>query len=388
MTTDFRDQLLTFLEKAGEKPHRQVLHEALQIATGWCKAEKENPRAFLQAGNLYKQLDQINLAIEAYQKACKIFADNDKTIQQIAVNKMILDLDPQNELVKEQLQVLGRERETQEDEIILPTQWPPPTPLFSSLSPDALGMLLQHVKFRALKPGDILCKEGDPGDCIYVLSQGKVAIRAHDKEMAQLDEGSFFGEFAYFTDAKRHASVVALDHSEVLELHRQTMENLTKDFPEVDRTLREFYQQRVIDMLIAESELFSSLSDRDRGLLIMNMKPLQVKANTTLLIEGDPGDTFYFIQTGEVEVYREKGGEKILLARLDRGNFFGELAFLNNHRRVASVRTLTDCQLFSLPCTKMQEMVVKYPKVKAVLEETARQRLEAVKMAKLPARLV
>jgi diguanylate cyclase (GGDEF)-like protein len=59
--------------------------------------------------------------------------------------------------------------------------------------------------------------------------------------------------------------------------------------------------------------------------------------------QGDPGGSLYIVGTGQVEVIREDEGAETLLATLNPGEFFGELAMLDGEPRSATVRTLVDC---------------------------------------------
>ena len=63
--------------------------------------------------------------------------------------------------------------------------------------------------------------------------------------------------------------------------------------------------------------------------------------------QGEPGNNFYIIEKGEVEVLRTKNekNEAELLAVLKEGEFFGEMALLDSQARVASVRARTPVQV-------------------------------------------
>lgn len=71
---------------------------------------------------------------------------------------------------------------------------------------------------------------------------------------------------------------------------------------------------------------------------------LEVEGGTDVMRQGDPGDRFYVIERGEVEVLI--GGYPV--ARLNRGSGFGERALLRDTPRSATVRALSDVELWSL----------------------------------------
>jgi F420-non-reducing hydrogenase small subunit len=66
--------------------------------------------------------------------------------------------------------------------------------------------------------------------------------------------------------------------------------------------------------------------------------------------QGEPGDTMYIIQSGNVEVVQEKDETETVLAQLGQGEFFGEMALIGDFPRTATVRTLSRCRL--LPITR------------------------------------
>jgi hypothetical protein len=86
-------------------------------------------------------------------------------------------------------------------------------------------------------------------------------------------------------------------------------------------------------------------------------KPSKVKANTAIMTEGEAADHIVLVLDGMVEV--EVGGT--LLATLGPGAIVGERAFLEQGRRTATVRALTDCRIVSylaadLPVKDLQEL--------------------------------
>lgn len=85
---------------------------------------------------------------------------------------------------------------------------------------------------KTLEAGELVCKEGDPGDTMYIIQQGKVKITKHigGKEhiLAVLGKGEFFGEMALVTRIKRTATVITLSTVEVLEFDRRGFIDLIK----------------------------------------------------------------------------------------------------------------------------------------------------------------
>ncbi len=71
----------------------------------------------------------------------------------------------------------------------------------------------------------------------------------------------------------------------------------------------------------------------------------KIPANTILFNEGDAGEEMFIIQTGRVKISKRIRGVEKTLATLEKGEFFGEMAILNDKPRSASAETLEDCDM-------------------------------------------
>jgi CRP/FNR family cyclic AMP-dependent transcriptional regulator len=87
-------------------------------------------------------------------------------------------------------------------------------------------------------PADIILREGEQGDNIYLLNKGEVEvlIKSHKKEndvVATLNDGSIFGEIALLTKLKRTATVKASNYSSCAYLARNEIKTLENHFPHI-----------------------------------------------------------------------------------------------------------------------------------------------------------
>lgn len=90
--------------------------------------------------------------------------------------------------------------------------------------------------------------------------------------------------------------------------------------------------------------------------------------------QGDLGDRLYIIANGQAEVVRRaQEGEKVL-ARLNAGEYFGEMALLNQTTRNATVRCITPLDVLSLPKGDFSALVANLPAVRASFEDVMHQR--------------
>jgi Cyclic nucleotide-binding domain len=123
------------------------------------------------------------------------------------------------------------------------------SPLFRDFSVDELVAVIQGLKLLTYLPKQIVLREGDRGESLFMLTSGTVkAFRknAQGKQvaLAELSEGAFFGEGSILTGKPRTATVVAWEECELLELDRPTLDSITKTHPRVWDVLQEFAAKR------------------------------------------------------------------------------------------------------------------------------------------------
>jgi len=74
----------------------------------------------------------------------------------------------------------------------------------------------------------------------------------------------------------------------------------------------------------------------------------KISANTVLFHEGDQGEDMYIIHSGKVKISKRIRGIEKTLATLEKGEFFGEMAILNDKPRSATAETIEDCEMLSI----------------------------------------
>ena len=80
-------------------------------------------------------------------------------------------------------------------------------------------------------------------------------------------------------------------------------------------------------------------------------------AGTTLFHEGDRGEEMYIVQSGKVKISKKIRGVEKTLATLDKGEFFGEMAILNDKPRSASAETLEDGEMLVIDRKTFEDML-------------------------------
>ena len=98
--------------------------------------------------------------------------------------------------------------------------------------------------------------------------------------------------------------------------------------------------------MLMRCELFRHLTPRSLTEMADHLQSESFGPNEIVIREGDPGDKFYLIRQGRVSVRRGPQGHEV--AVLGEGDFFGEIALLEDKPRNATVVTLEPSILYSL----------------------------------------
>jgi NADH dehydrogenase len=101
---------------------------------------------------------------------------------------------------------------------------------------------------------------------------------------------------------------------------------------------------------------------------------LHFETEEIIFHEGDVGDYLYIIVNGEVEVYQEKGKEKNVIAKLSKGEYFGEMALLNQRSRLATVKCLSPVDVLALRKSDFGILISNFQQLRKDFEETEKTR--------------
>jgi CRP/FNR family cyclic AMP-dependent transcriptional regulator len=124
------------------------------------------------------------------------------------------------------------------------------SPLFASLDPSAAASLISSLSERRVAKGEILFHEGEPGDHLYVILDGKVKLgraSADGREslMAILGPGEMFGELSLFDPGPRAATATALTEAQVYRLGNAELMPWLATRPEVAAALLQALARRL-----------------------------------------------------------------------------------------------------------------------------------------------
>lgn len=127
------------------------------------------------------------------------------------------------------------------------------SPLFGQLTAKDRKVVLSKVIPEAYEAGDIIIKEGEIGDAMYLIKEGTVEVSSHDSKkgkvvVAALKEGEFFGEIGLATMKPRTATVTAIAKTELVLFSRTMIKEIIERYPATKKVLEGFVKSRVADI--------------------------------------------------------------------------------------------------------------------------------------------
>jgi CRP-like cAMP-binding protein len=219
-------------------------------------------------------------------------------------------------------------------------------PIFDDVPEDVLSDLAGRVKLRTFAPGQPVVRQGERADAFYVVRSGALNIveedpnGANERVLRTITRGESFGELGLAKAAPRAATVRAGEESQLFEVDKGTFDRLLADMihvPEFAPTL-----QAVNDL--RELSAFSHLEPDELNELLEHGEWVNVPPGETIIEQGEAGDAFYAIRSGQMEVLKD--GEQV--GTVGPGSYVGEIALLLDVPRTATVRARTPVRAYRL----------------------------------------
>jgi cAMP-dependent protein kinase regulator len=372
---------MSLKEEAQRAFSRGEWKKALEYFQKHSSQKPEDFRSRLKVAELLERLGKKGEAVRVYQEVSEAYAREGFLLQAISIQKIILRIDPSSRDVNDRLAQLYTKKRFE----TIPSRPFDRIPIFSELEEQELQSFLGRLHVRTFQKGILVCREGEGGDSLFMIGRGEVAITkrmAGEKEVwvRNLKEGDLFGEFGFFTDQKRHATVKAITECELLELCRDDLEELVKAHPRVMEVLQHLFKERILDLFLALSPIFSSLTSSDRDEIFKRFRLLRVPEETLLFKGGDPSTSLYLVKSGEVEIFTQnRRGRKVCLSKLTCGNLFGEISLLFSKPRMAYAKTTRPSELLELTKEDLDACLLHFPTLRSTLEELSFHRLSRTK---------
>ena len=243
------------------------------------------------------------------------------------------------------------------------------TPLFAGMPSDALQALVANLQLVSLSRGEILFREGEPSDALYVIAEGEVAVQSMGPPPSEAlcGEGSFLGEVALMTDQPWTATVICVRAAELLRIDRQTLSRVLANHGDMLRAVLRFVRDRLVDRWMRTSPLFRPFNDAQRLELAAKFRFLEIDAGTVVLGAGDRPDGLYIVLAGQFLVLRNGSA----VAQLGPGDLIGETALLSGGAFKSEVVARGKGLALCLPAAIFREVIMTHPHVLEYIGEQA-----------------
>ena len=105
--------------------------------------------------------------------------------------------------------------------------------LFSQIPGEDLAQVALIAVEEPRESGEIIFLEGEPGDALYLVLDGKVRMHHQEKMVAELGERECFGEMALLDSAPRSATVTTVNDTNLLKIARDEFHEILTEKPEI-----------------------------------------------------------------------------------------------------------------------------------------------------------
>lgn len=106
-------------------------------------------------------------------------------------------------------------------------------PLFSRLSERELLQVMQVAEVFEYAAGEMIVRQGEAGDCMYVCLDGRLQVSSHKTIVGEVKRGEHFGEMALVRNLPRSATITAIVPSELISIRREAFFELIRTEPRV-----------------------------------------------------------------------------------------------------------------------------------------------------------
>jgi len=395
--SDMRKKIASLKDEAAAFMKKGNMEKAIKAYTEVLRVSPKEPHVIMKIGDCYIKMKDSKNAMKFYNRAADIYEKEGFVVKAIAVIKLMLKHMPNSPELMYRLSTLYEDRinvqkpelkirefsdEVIEDAEIVEEEKPiARIALFSDFNQSEFMAVMEKLRHIDVGPDEVIISQEDSGKSIFVIASGEVGVYREDDAgndiwVTNLHDGDFFGEFGFFSESKRNATVKSIKETTLLELTKEDVDVLINDHPHIREVLFKFYKERVLDILLAVSPIFSVLPPERRRELVAKFTSSFLRQGEFIVTEGEVGDQMYIIQTGDVEMVTEREGEKIILARLKAGDFFGEVSLLTGKPRTATAVSTSDVRLASITRDDIRGVVKEYPEILETIKKHVKLRME------------
>ena len=222
--------------------------------------------------------------------------------------------------------------------------------LFKELDTDSQEKMLDAMdKKDKIETRDIIIKQGDEGDFMYVVEAGQFEVLSDDIKVGTKGKGQMFGELALLYQCPRAATIRCINGPAILwKLERKVFTNIAN---KVNAAASKSNFEK-----LSKCELLKDLRPSQQRAIADVLVRKGYKKGENIILKGDKGTNFYIIDEGSVIcINDEDNGQTDLV--LNAGQYFGEIALTQNVPRQRTVRCREDTTCLILDKTDFNNLL-------------------------------
>lgn len=139
---------------------------------------------------------------------------------------------------------------------------------FAGMDEDFLNELMRELSVEMFQEGDVIVRQGQVADQLYVLQTGEVEVllpldSGGEIQVATLQGGTIFGAMAFFSSSTRQkVTVRALRFCDCRVVHRRALQPLMQRYPKVRQSFEQLAQQRLSQLQVSNDCMGSGQCER------------------------------------------------------------------------------------------------------------------------------
>lgn len=253
--------------------------------------------------------------------------------------------------------------------------------LLAHFSDQNIERLLDCTSRKIYRQNNQVLQEGEQSNDLFFIDTGTLAVQRNtpygNYSLARLGPGELFGEASFIDNSARSGAVISLEKSELFLVTSSSLDtifssdlkfkvamywtiwkSLSRKLRETNELLTQFFSSSKSstadnqlkttpepDIKIGIEEkrrIFKEqkLSSMEINFLTTLSRERRIQPNSYLFREGDPADEMFVVLEGKVMICKHiPGAGEEALAFLERGEYFGEMALIDNKPRSADAKT-------------------------------------------------
>jgi CRP-like cAMP-binding protein len=257
-------------------------------------------------------------------------------------------------------------------------------PLLTGLEDEALTAIAGRLVPVEKQKDDYIVEGGQGPEALFVVESGQVHLLSSEEggDFSEIGAGESFGELAVLTGKPHGRSAQAATDVVLWALPAADFDEVTEEHPGIRLALSETIREpllprdqgRAVERL-TKMPLFAGLAEDVLWAVSGRLLLRHVPAGELVFAEGAPGDAFYLIDSGQVEIVTEGAAGSAILALLGPDEFFGEMALLTGKPRSTGARASTHANLWVLYRADFDDLVNRHPSISLALSRVLSDRL-------------